>query len=321
MMKLKRYDTRKHVYQEHVDLSFCFGLNALLSVSEQEQSNDILRSATITEVYSREDIQDFDTTQLLRVPKGHYVEISFNLWIPYDLPGAPCADEEYLEIRDGSDRFGNLLGVFCGREIYVTLRSSGRNMWLRFSPHCRYLLSSAYFEGKALKATVATYLGRVMKTQFVLLNHVSPLWCPALGGPAPRIVWRRNGVVVQNSTSVRLQINVTEEERNTKYSCGVDDYLKRKIISLVVEKCPQPCQCKVLEGNMRGLVSANCEGKQLKSIPKKISRATANLELVGVDAPTAPSAGPVPTCQYIDPEDQVKRSFMFDPVPANELWR
>ena len=43
-------------------------------------------------------------------------------------------------------------------------------------------------------------------------------------------------------------------------------------------------------------------------------------ELVGVDAPTAPPSGPVPTCQYIDPEDQVKRSFMFDPVQANELW-
>ena len=74
-----------------------------------------------------------------------------------------------------------------------------------------------------------------MKTQFVLLNHFSSLWCPARGGPAPRIVWRRNGVVVQNSTSVRLYINVTEEERNTKYSCGVGDQLKRKSISLVVE--------------------------------------------------------------------------------------
>ena len=84
---------------------------------------------------------------------------------------------------------------------------------------------------------VATNLRNVIKTQFVLLNHSSSLWCPARGGPAPRIVWRRNGVVVQNSTSVRLQINVTEEERNTNYSCEVDDHgqLKRENISLAVE--------------------------------------------------------------------------------------
>ena len=46
---------------------------------------------------------------------------------------------------------------------------------------------------------------------------------------------------MQNSTSVRLQINVTEEERNTNYSCEVDDYglLKWKNISLVVESKSQ----------------------------------------------------------------------------------
>ncbi|PFX12175.1 hypothetical protein AWC38_SpisGene23905, partial [Stylophora pistillata] len=77
----------------------------------------------------------------------------------------------------------------------------------------------------------------VAKTQFVLLNHSSFLWCPAEGGPAPRIVWRRNGVAVQNGTGVQLRITVTKEERNTKYSCEVDDHgqLKRINISLVVE--------------------------------------------------------------------------------------
>ena len=88
---------------------------------------------------------------------------------------------------------------------------------------------------------VPTNLKNVAETQFVLLNHLSSLWCPAEGGPAPRIVWRKNGAVVQNSTSVRLQINVTEEERNTSYSCEVDDHgqLKRKNISLVVESKSQ----------------------------------------------------------------------------------
>ena len=83
-----------------------------------------------------------------------------------------------------------------------------------------------------------TNLNNVAKTQFVLLNHSSSLWCPAEGGPAPRIVWRKNGAVVQNSTSVRLQINVTEEEGNTNYSCEVDDQ-EPKNISLVVESKSQ----------------------------------------------------------------------------------
>ena len=85
---------------------------------------------------------------------------------------------------------------------------------------------------------VPTNLRNVAKTQFVLLNHSSSLWCPAEGGPAPRIVWRKNGAVVQNSTSVRLQINVTEEEGNTNYSCEVDDQ-EPKNISLVVESKSQ----------------------------------------------------------------------------------
>ena len=84
---------------------------------------------------------------------------------------------------------------------------------------------------------VPTSLKEVAKTQFVLLNHSSSLWCPAEGGPAPRIVWRMNGTVVQNSTSVRLRIKVAEQERNTKYSCEVNEHgqLKRINISLVVE--------------------------------------------------------------------------------------
>ncbi|XP_022802650.1 uncharacterized protein LOC111340127 [Stylophora pistillata] len=84
---------------------------------------------------------------------------------------------------------------------------------------------------------VPTGLKEVAKTQFVLLNHSSSLWCPAEGGPAPCIVWRMNGTVVQNRTSVRLRIKVAEQERNAKYSCEVNEHgqLKRINISLVVE--------------------------------------------------------------------------------------
>ena len=106
----------------------------------------------IAEVYSRF-IPDFDTTRRLQVEKGRYVEIKLELYMPFDSPRAPCADEEYLEIRDGYNQSGNLLGVFCGRYVpRFKLRSSGQNMWLRFSPHRRYRLLNRYYEGKALNA-------------------------------------------------------------------------------------------------------------------------------------------------------------------------
>ena len=82
------------------------------------------------------------------------MEIELRFYLPLDLPGAPCADEEYLEIRDGYNQSGNLLGVFCGRYVpRFKLRSSGQNMWLRFSPHRRYwLMYDSSYEGKALSA-------------------------------------------------------------------------------------------------------------------------------------------------------------------------
>ena len=83
---------------------------------------------------------------------------------------------------------------------------------------------------------VAPSLKEVAKTQFFLFDHCSSLWCPAEGAPAPYIVWRKNGIVVQNSTSVRYQLYVTEEH-NASYSCEVDrhDGLDKKEISAIVE--------------------------------------------------------------------------------------
>ena len=109
--------------------------------------------AIIAEVYSRQLFPYFDTSHRLQVQKGKYVEIELRLWMHPDSPGAPCADEEYLEIRDGYNQSGNLLGVFCGRFIRdVTVRSSGHKVWLRFSPHRRHRQRSSY-EGKVLNAT------------------------------------------------------------------------------------------------------------------------------------------------------------------------
>ena len=110
--------------------------------------------AIIAGAYSRY-FPYFDTTHRLQVEKGRYVEIELELYLPRDLPGEPCADEEYLEIRDGYNQSGNLLGVFCGRYVpRFKLRSSGQNMWLKFSSRRRYRLSwPRYYEGKLLNAT------------------------------------------------------------------------------------------------------------------------------------------------------------------------
>ena len=77
---------------------------------------------------------------------------------------------------------------------------------------------------------------KVAETQFVLLNHPPSLWCPAQGAPAPVIVWRKNGIVVQNGTSVLYQLNITGEN-NDDYSCEVNtqDSFDKKRIRLVIE--------------------------------------------------------------------------------------
>ena len=76
---------------------------------------------------------------------------------------------------------------------------------------------------------------QVPETQTVIFNRTSSLWCPVEGAPAPYIAWRKNGVVVQNSTSVRYQLVATEE--NVNYSCEVrrDNKVSRSEISLSIE--------------------------------------------------------------------------------------
>ena len=79
-------------------------------------------------------------------------------------------------------------------------------------------------------------LDKVAGTQFVLFNQTSSLWCPAQGAPAPFIVWRKDGRVVQNSTSVKYQLTISEENTD-KYSCEVNgqDDVDKKDIRFVTE--------------------------------------------------------------------------------------
>ena len=63
-------------------------------------------------------------------------------------------------------------------------------------------------------------LVQVVTKHFALYNQTSFLWCLAEGAPAPIIVWRKNGLVVQNSTSVRYSMGIVKRS-NGNYSCEV----------------------------------------------------------------------------------------------------
>ncbi|KAJ7385570.1 hypothetical protein OS493_015151 [Desmophyllum pertusum] len=209
-----------------------------------------------------------DGTRLITVPEGHYVEMTITFPIDH---GSVCYLGVYFEIRDGLNQSANLLGVFCGfyKDKEYVFRSSGRHMWLRFH---RYHTSNdnsfhVKYTSKQMNVTVAPVLTQVKTTQFVLYNHSSFLWCPAEGAPAPVIFWRKNGIVVQNTTSVRYKLRIVKGN-NVTYSCEVKnkDQLTKKEFVLYIERCPGPCQCKHRKGT-HSLLSVLCGGKQLKSFP------------------------------------------------------
>ena len=76
------------------------------------------------------DVPDFVSSQLLRAPKGHYVELNFTLETRYV---GTCAADQHLVVRNGYNESADLLGLFCGKNIVASVRSSGRNLWLRKS--------------------------------------------------------------------------------------------------------------------------------------------------------------------------------------------
>ncbi|CAH3165141.1 unnamed protein product, partial [Pocillopora meandrina] len=199
----------------------------------------------ILEVRLQRVVPRFYSSILLQAPKGHYLELNFIMESSYL---TPCIDDEYIEVRDGYNWSANLLGVFCGRNISVIVRSIEPN------------------------------LDKVAKTQFVLFNQTSSLWCPAQGAPAPFIVWRKNGIMVQNSTSVKYKLTITEENNN-KYSCEVktQDGFDKGEIRLVVERCPDPCPCKIAVGTIGAATLIECSGKHLLSVPRHLPFSTIKL--------------------------------------------
>ena len=86
----------------------------------------------ILEVRLQRVVPRFNLSILLQAPKGHYVELNLTMESLYLIP---CIDDKYLEVRDGYNKSANLLGVFCGRNNSVIVRSRGQNLWIRKSAH------------------------------------------------------------------------------------------------------------------------------------------------------------------------------------------
>ena len=92
----------------------------------------LLAVLLILEVRLQRDVPRFYTSILLQAPKGHYVELNFTMQSLYP---TPCIYDQYLEVRDGHKKSASLLGVFCGGNMSVIVRSSGQNLWVRKSDH------------------------------------------------------------------------------------------------------------------------------------------------------------------------------------------
>ena len=95
----------------------------------------------ILEVRLQRVVPRFNLSILLQAPKGHYVELNLTMESSYV---TPCIDDKYLEVRDGYNKSANLLGVFCGGNNSVVMRSSGQNLWIRKSGYYIGRFRSSY---------------------------------------------------------------------------------------------------------------------------------------------------------------------------------
>ena len=93
---------------------------------------------------------------------------------------------------------------------------------------------------------MAPVLHKVQSTQFVLASHSSYLWCPAEGAPAPFIVWRKNGIIVQNSTSIRYKLDIVKGNKET-FSCEVknNNQVTKKELVPYMESTFKTFRCKL----------------------------------------------------------------------------
>ena len=113
----------------------------------------------IAKVHLQRRVPKFHSTELLQVPKGHYVEMNFTMKNYF---ASPCLDDVYLEIRDGYNKSANLLGKFCEMHISSIVRSSGPNMWLKYSsPYSDWF--SGKYRGKAANITGKYCVGVIKK--------------------------------------------------------------------------------------------------------------------------------------------------------------
>ena len=109
---------------------------------------------------------------------------------------------------------------------------------LRFS--CSVNMHRCHFNNYFLFSLKSNIVNPTMdqapNPQYVFMNRTSNLWCPVKGAPAPYIVWRKDGVTVQKSTSITFQLKITSEN-NVNYTCEVrrDGEVLKRNISLKLE--------------------------------------------------------------------------------------
>ena len=122
--------------------------------------------------------------------------------------------------------------IFFDVHVWVILPNC---LW-DFLHTCTIIIPTITFLFSLKSNIVNPTLDQAPKTQYLFLNRTSYLWCPVKGAPAPYIVWRKDGVAVQNSTSITFQLKVTSEN-NVNYSCEVrrDGEVLRRDISLRIE--------------------------------------------------------------------------------------
>lgn len=72
----------------------------------------------------------------------------------------------------------------------------------------------------------------VNATQTILLGQRSPLWCQALGAPAPVITWFKDKDVLQNSTGVIY--NLTSYDDEARYNCVATNSFGRDEMMITV---------------------------------------------------------------------------------------
>ncbi|KAL9985493.1 hypothetical protein ACROYT_G007907 [Oculina patagonica] len=121
----------------------------------------------------------------IKAPHGTYVELNIS---SFDVRQWSCLNDTFLVIRDDLNSSGSVLTVLCYKHdnFPITVRSSGNAMSVEAVNKWKGLSFNARYQVYDLNRGVAPSFDKTVNaTQTILLGQRSPLWCQALGAPAP----------------------------------------------------------------------------------------------------------------------------------------